>query len=283
MLAKHDELTVLLYFAIWLFNWDDEIDEPTGSYADDLDGAERYRSQTIDFVLKSLGLQDQVSSTSFYRAQNKIIASFKDIGEPLARAYSVEQRHRFMGELYRFMSHTKHEQDFRLRSEMPTIEEYWSFRMGTSAVGIVVAAQEYAMNIRINDTVMRTDRRINAITNETIINIVIVNDLLSLKKEISKGCIDSLVPIYCAIGMSVQEAIETSVEALAMSKARFDAAARSLRASAQREPAKYKHVSEWIDGCQTLCVGNLEWSLATGRYGVKEDRVVSDGSIRFTL
>jgi hypothetical protein len=59
--------------------------------------------------------------------------------------------------------------------------------------------------------------------------------------------------------MSVQGAVETSIEALAASKARFDAAARSLRASAQREPTKYKHVSEWIDGCQTLCVGNLEW------------------------
>lgn len=53
-----------------------------------------------------------------------------------------EQRQRFMDELLRFMSHTKHEQDFRLRSEMPTIEEYWSFRMGTSAVGVVVAVQE---------------------------------------------------------------------------------------------------------------------------------------------
>lgn len=160
--AKRDELTVLMYFAIWLFNWDDEIDEPTGSYADDLDGAERYRSQTIDFVLESLGLEDQASNLKTHPAQNKIIASFKEIGQPLAKAYTVgkysdreirssstsstdsgpEQRQRFMSELLRFMSHTKHEQEIRLRSEMPTIEEYWSFRMGTSAVGVVVAAQE---------------------------------------------------------------------------------------------------------------------------------------------
>jgi hypothetical protein len=82
--------------------------------------------------------------------------------------------------------------------------------------------------------------------------------------------------------MSVHDAIDIAVESLAMSRARFDTAARSLRRSALREPAKYRHVSEWIDGCQMLCVGNLEWSLETGRYGVKGDKM-GDGSVRFTL
>lgn len=159
--AKSEELTVLLFFSIWLFNWDDEIDEPCGIYTDDLEGAERYRSQTIDFAAQCLGLQDLAPSTQT-RAQNKIIASFKDVGEPLVKAYTVgtsnaltamffsyaradldsEQRQRFMAELLRFINHTGQEQNFRLRKDIPTISEYWSFRMGTSAVGVVVAIQE---------------------------------------------------------------------------------------------------------------------------------------------
>jgi hypothetical protein len=54
--ANYEELTVLLYFAIWLFIWDDEMDEPTGLYAEDLEGAKRYCVRTTDFALKCLDL-----------------------------------------------------------------------------------------------------------------------------------------------------------------------------------------------------------------------------------
>jgi hypothetical protein len=86
--AQYEELKVLMYFIIWLFNWDDEIDEPTGYYSKDLDGAEIYRTRTIHFVLECLGLQDRPATQSS-QAQNKIIASFTEIGEPLAKAYTI--------------------------------------------------------------------------------------------------------------------------------------------------------------------------------------------------
>ncbi|KAF1913064.1 isoprenoid synthase domain-containing protein [Ampelomyces quisqualis] len=280
--AHYDELRVLMFFTIWLFNWDDEIDEPMGCYSEDLDAAEEYRSQTIDFVLECLGLHDRPSAQRF-PAQNKIIASFREIGEPLAKDYTIDQRKRFMEELTRFMEKTSREQQFRLCCGIPSVEEYWSFRMGTSAVGLVVAVQEYAMNIHICDSVMRKDTMIKSITDETIINISIVNDLLSLRKEISKGCIDSIVPIYCAQGMSVQNAVNEAVRALEASKSRFDKAAQSLSVAAQQDPLKYKHVSEWVEGCQSLCMGNLVWSLATGRYDISQYCAQSDGCVRFTL
>jgi hypothetical protein len=80
---------VLLYFIIWLFNWDDEIDEPCGLYADDLDGAELYRARTFAFVAECLGLESCAPDAQFSLAQNRIIASFRDVGEPLRRAYTV--------------------------------------------------------------------------------------------------------------------------------------------------------------------------------------------------
>jgi hypothetical protein len=103
----------------------------------------------------------------------------------------------------------------------------------------------------------------------------------------------------------VQSAVNGAVEALQASKHRFDVAAGSLLTSAQREPPKYMHVSEWIDGCQSYCMGNLVWrqvpvvyhwrsqtlpmaanlnaSLATGRYGVNKCKKASDGSLEFEL
>jgi hypothetical protein len=54
----------------------------------------------------------------------------------------AEQKQRFMNELTRFVEYTKREQEFRVREEIPSVSEYWSFRMGTSAVSLVVAVQE---------------------------------------------------------------------------------------------------------------------------------------------
>jgi hypothetical protein len=47
-----------------------------------------------------------------------------------------------MHELTRFLEHTKREQRFRLLNQIPSVEEYWSFRMGSGAVGLVIAVQE---------------------------------------------------------------------------------------------------------------------------------------------
>jgi hypothetical protein len=114
-----------------------------------------------------------------------------------------------------------------------------------------------------------------------------VNDLLSLKKEIvsshkcaiedprqqgglnanvevtqTKECIDSMIPICCANGMTLQSAVDKAIAQLEASRNRFDAAASALRASAQQDPIEYRHVSEWISGCQNLCMGNVAWRSA---------------------
>jgi hypothetical protein len=47
-----------------------------------------------------------------------------------------------MSETNRFLQHTKQEQIVHLNKRISSIDEYWQFRMGTSAVGIVVAMQE---------------------------------------------------------------------------------------------------------------------------------------------
>jgi hypothetical protein len=75
----------------------------------------------------------------------------------------------------------------------------------------------------------------------------------------AKNCVDSMIPIFCANGMSAQSAVNKAIAQLKASKNRFDVAARALHASAQQDPIKYKHVIEWIAGCQRLCTGNVTW------------------------
>jgi hypothetical protein len=160
--AGYEELKVLLFLAIWLFIWDDEVDEPAGAYSGDLASAERYRTQTIDFALECLGLRTS-SRSAPVEPTNKIITSFRDIGEQLAKdcsrgelhdtnsseqnrlTASRDQRRRFMDEMMRFLEQTKREQQTRLCGNLPSLEEYWSYRMGTSAVGVIVAALEWVL------------------------------------------------------------------------------------------------------------------------------------------
>jgi hypothetical protein len=40
------------------------------------------------------------------------------------------------------MEHSAREQEVRLCERISGVDEYWSFRMGTSAVGVVVATLE---------------------------------------------------------------------------------------------------------------------------------------------
>jgi hypothetical protein len=72
-------------------------------------------------------------------------------------------------------------------------------------------------------------------------------------------CVDSMIPIAHANGLSAQDAVNEAVAQLKASKKRFEVAAGALRTSGQEELVKYDHVSEWIDACQTLCTGNIRW------------------------
>ena len=81
-----EELRILTFMCIWLFTWDDEIDEPTGSCTDDFEAAQQYRIETIGFVEQCLGLR---TSDVPVVPKNAIIESFRVIGEHLCSAYTI--------------------------------------------------------------------------------------------------------------------------------------------------------------------------------------------------
>lgn len=47
-----------------------------------------------------------------------------------------------MVEIGRFIEMTKTEQMLRLRGTLPSLEEFWSYRLGSSAVLVVIAMNE---------------------------------------------------------------------------------------------------------------------------------------------
>ncbi len=49
---------------------------------------------------------------------------------------------RFMSQMEDFLDMTQQEQMLRLQGKLPSIEEFWSYRLGSSAVNVVIAVHE---------------------------------------------------------------------------------------------------------------------------------------------
>jgi hypothetical protein len=87
------QLRVLAYWAMWIFAWDDELDEPTGAYADEWEAAQAFRKETLQFVRRKLGLlgsdaHEQQQQRPAVTA-NAIVKAFTFVGDQLRAAYSV--------------------------------------------------------------------------------------------------------------------------------------------------------------------------------------------------
>ncbi|KAI0190865.1 isoprenoid synthase domain-containing protein [Astrocystis sublimbata] len=275
--AYFEELEILAYLVIWLFTWDDEIDEPNGRYAEDYAGAQSYRDETLRFVGVCLGL---LPEGSIQLRLNKIIQSFETIGTSLRKTYDSGQCQRFYDEIAHFMSASQAEQEYRLMGDLPTLEQYWNFRLGTSAVYIGTAIAEYSLGTHLPNTIMEC-LPMKAIWRQTNIIISVTNDLMSLRKEMEHGCIDSLVPLAFASADDTEAVISNSIQMLKVAKEQFEQAATMLAKEAEQEQCSAE-VEKFIETQKSNCVGNLVWSLQTGRYKMR-DVMNKDGSHTFIV
>lgn len=255
--ASFEKLQILAYLVIWLFTWDDEIDEPTGAYSDDMKAAQVYRAETLRFIRFHLGLSSDEASC---QTQSQIIRSVDVICQALRESYTFSQRERFYQEIARFMAASEEEQRGRLEEKVPTLEEYWSFRLGTSAVYIGTAVGEYSISSSLPLYII-SHESMRAIWNETNTMISITNDLLSLKKEMKLGCVDNVVSLTFASTNDIRRAIDESVVALRDSKLRFDRAADILAsvAACLGDEQVCRQVTNFMRVQRSNCVGNLVW------------------------
>jgi hypothetical protein len=84
--AEFQELRILTFLAMWLFLWDDELDEPTGQYTDNFEAAQMYREETVHFIECCLGLGSEKKAPV---SSHPMIESFRVIGDQLRVAYTI--------------------------------------------------------------------------------------------------------------------------------------------------------------------------------------------------
>jgi hypothetical protein len=84
--SDFQELRILAFLSIWLFVWDDEIDESTGSLTNDYDASVEFRRQTVIFLEQCLDLDPY---TPRLVPSSSIIKSFDVIGDAIREVYDI--------------------------------------------------------------------------------------------------------------------------------------------------------------------------------------------------
>ena len=127
-----------------------------GCFRNDFERSQEFRAETIRYVRVYLGL----SSEQPPKTPSPIVGCFEIIGNVIRDAYDIgtklpslllalrpdiswiEQRERLSSEIETFIQMTEREQSLHLSSTVPSAEEYWEYRLGSSAVCVILAVNE---------------------------------------------------------------------------------------------------------------------------------------------
>ena len=179
-----------------------------------------------------------------------------------------------------YISMSEQEQRLRLSGAIPSLEEFWRYRLGSSALDVLLALNEFSWEDMDLGREFHDDEDVRRIRRYTNTIVSAVNDLLSLRKEVQRGGVDSLVPILVYRGGDVHKAVEEVVEFIGAEIEGMDrAAAALLRRYGMADRDVQRQVKNYVDGCKHYATGNVSWSLSTDRYRVEQ----VDGDVVMTL
>ncbi|KAK8115749.1 hypothetical protein PG984_012251 [Apiospora sp. TS-2023a] len=256
--ATWEGLCVGTLLSMWLFVWDDETDsDEFSSLIEDFNAASVFRQRTLQYLQSTLS-KGHTSSSLAEISTNPIITCFRSVGETISKSYNDDQTKRFLKELRFFIAMTEEEHRFQRTEELPTVEEYTRRRMGSSAVRVCLAITEFANGLAIPTGVMESEA-METIWNETNLVISVMNDILSLKKEMNQSQVDTLIPLLFVELQSAQGAVDNAVAALRASIERFETAERHIVSSHASNPELQLRLGKFIDGCKYAVTANLNW------------------------
>ncbi|KAK1967252.1 terpenoid synthase [Colletotrichum sublineola] len=276
-----NQVRILALYIIWLFCWDDAIDQQgTGDLSNDLLRAKTRRDNTIRVLEHVLGLDNKFDSDiEFAQADYEL----KVIGDELKKAYTQEQRQVFMNQMRRYIGNCHEEQAMRLQGTLPGIDSYSELRHGTAAVWTLCALVEFGLSEKIPEHI-RYMKQIQTIWSETSRAVWITNDILSLRKEIPEEGSESVVNAVPIImkheGKCPQQAVDALLAELVTSVTAFEAAAIDLEEAVGKEGKEL--MKTYCDACRCMVTGSIQFTFESSRYKL-EGCLNEDGSLDILL
>ena len=219
---------------------------------------------------------------------NPAIASFQGIGIVMVERYSVAQRQRFYDACKVTMDGYRTEQRLRIAERMPSWEEYWGYREGSSCIRMCIAMVELEIGSELPEEAMASDE-LQGVWKETVIVCWLTNDVVSAKKELGEGFIENAVALLGAETGRGQDGMDRTMGVIREAVGRFEDYARRTegRFCVVREKAGNGHVKgsgrgdlglteeegkgkdnhpsvseqvkRFVESCRCIVTGSLSW------------------------
>ncbi|CAM1500430.1 Fc.00g095920.m01.CDS01 [Cosmosporella sp. VM-42] len=318
--ADWDRLRLTGIFTAWAFIWDDTIDTNEHELSDNFEKACLFRRQSLAYVKYWLNIKDDEAreqepitatpSFTYHKLCHDLLQSsnnpptwndsklgfhmntepvapslgcgvFKEFGKEVCTIFNRDQRQRFYEQIEIFAKCTEIEQAERLAGHMPSREHYMEVRLGTTADFIYCCLEELAVETALPSNIMDS-AAMRKCWDECNICIIIINDILSLKKEIVTDCVINLVPILQCEGKSLQQVIQDLIADLQDSRDRFDHFASELNSFVSGEEPLAAALHKYLNGLRTNVTGTADYSFYSKRYGITQ-YLKEDGTLDLTL
>ncbi|KAH7269885.1 isoprenoid synthase domain-containing protein [Fusarium redolens] len=276
--ARQRQIEALTLYTTWLVCWDDAVDANEGDLAVDFTRAERWRGQTMRMVREALVIDEMNVSEA---DDDPINSVFREFGARFCQTASRDYRRLLHDEIQFFINSCAAEQKLRLASHIPDYESYMKMRIGTVGGRMLCSLVPYAIDERLPEALSSAPEIVQTWTQVSIIQ-SLMNDMLSLKKELRTDCVINAVAAIMESGMTLDVVVAKLEERMKMAVKNFDKAANELLQKTEFQEQTHPIVKRYVDGCRSIVTGTLRFTLTSPRYNIHK-LIEEDGSLKITL
>ncbi|KAI1479684.1 terpenoid synthase [Daldinia eschscholtzii] len=226
--TDEEALRIMLDWNNWIFLFDDQFDE--GHLKDD-----------------PVAAQQEVNAT---------MAVMEDDAPPIQQRYK-ERHKRYFDQLV-----TQVQEIARGQVSTGDVDTYLEARRRTIGVYPAITLAEYGEGVRLSDSVL-SHHSLQECMRITADLVILVNDILSYKKDLDLGADYNLITLLMKQNLSLQESMD-KIGAL------IESCYRNWYLTLAELPLYGEEtdneVLRFVEACRCVALGNLYWSFKTGRY-----------------
>ncbi|KAF3809982.1 Presilphiperfolan-8-beta-ol synthase [Colletotrichum gloeosporioides] len=252
--ADEESFRVMLDWNNWVFAFDDQFDE--GHLKDDPVKAQKELDAHMAI------LEDK--NPPVQRDDNPIHYVFQTTWDRFKKRTSPELQARYRASMKGYfeglIGQVKVQES--QKALKISVKQYMDFRRATIACEPCYALVEYAHGISISQE--QIDHESVQTCMQTASDLVIlVNDILSYRKDLEQGVDHNLISLLKAQGYSTQAAVDKIGDMIDECYKRWYGAMARMPLWGEKID---REVLRYLDGCRNIALGNLHWSYESGRY-----------------
>jgi hypothetical protein len=257
--ASTHELKIAINWMIWLFLFDDQLDECGLGRQPDA------ATRIIDRLLCHATTEPR-TDIAF---QSPVERAFVSLWQEYAMDLSQVQQRRFMQNIRNYLSSLRWEVEFRAGHIVPSLLTFVNLRRDTGAVRLAFDLIEFGLHGEMPE-IVRAGMEMGMLKSCAIDVICMSNDVFSFEKEQARGDVNNILVAWQEnTKSSIQAAADAICALITERQNQFIASRRKLDVlldSLSLPQADRDRVQRYVLGMERWMKANLEYSLTTPRY-----------------